>query len=154
MYQNTPAGNELTRQRALANMFASSVDYNDFPIIRSIKQRSFKPMYEDYTTPEGRQKLLTNFGKSIDPMIMGRSKVFKIDGRSVPNIMGKMDRVDDTNVMKNFVDYVRMKQTENVPLEISARRMGSAMNLKTDVPNTALADKYTKFLDYMRSVRK
>lgn len=145
--------------RALArqSLEGGGVNVNDFPIVRAIKQHSFKPFYEDYMTQAGRQKLMGNFSNAMSPsqlMPIGKTKAFKIDGRSVPYIMGKMDRVDDTNVMKGFVDYVRTKMPENVNLEINARRMGDAMGLNTDVANSALANKYGKFLDYMRSIRK
>lgn len=99
------------------------------------------------------QSASSRIGKRITGSVKGNpaglsvNDISKVDGRSIPNILTKIDK-NDGKIMEDFIDNVRLRKNTNVDLEIQARKMAEAMGLNADIPNSKLADKFDKILSY------
>lgn len=54
---------------------------------------------------------------------------------------------DDRAVMKNFIDYARLKKAENIDLEITARHLAVHLKVNPDQTNGRLASKFASLLE-------
>ena len=85
-------------------------------------------------------------GKGL-PAGMSVKDISKVDGKSIPNILGKIDK-EDGKIMTDFIDNIRLKSGENVDLEIKARKMAESMGLDANVTNAQLAKKFDEIMSY------
>jgi hypothetical protein len=54
---------------------------------------------------------------------------------------------EDKNVIINFIDNVRLRRSENVKLEISARYVAIFLKINPDQSNSKLANKFSSLLE-------
>lgn len=81
------------------------------------------------------------------PVGLSVKDISKVDGKSIPNILQKMDK-EDGKIMTDFIDNIRLKGKQDVNLEIEARRTAEAMGLDPNITNAKLANKFESILNY------